>query len=198
MTQAQSTIEEQEIELESVEKQLSEIGAGLQADLQEARKLYAENMQSVLNILKERYSKRLEEAAANGLGETNAEAAIKSISLIETPEPVILYAQRHGTRRLNSINMFDHNKTRSFFRRHRITKLQYPELVKLIKGMKDEEFKQKIVCMFNSVVLYANDHERPHDLELMVRLNFAMMRGAIKLGLVPVMASKSYEAFKKM
>ena len=196
--QEQSTINQNEEELEKVESELSAVNAELANDISEARKMYIDNMQAMINLLKERHTKSLE--ATDGKDEV-ANNELYAISLVETPDPVVLFAVNKGGLRLDSMNRFDHNKMRSFFRRNKITKLKYPELVALIKQIPDPEHKAKMTCMFNSIVLFATESNaagKPKNLATMVRLNFAIMRGAIKLGLMPVLASKAYEAFKKV
>ena len=84
---------------------------------------------------------------------------LRSIDLIENPEPIAQHVA--GVKRILSLNLVQHDKARSLFRRNKIDQLKYPELLAMLKRVKNEEFRNKLTGMFNAVVLYAMDSDSP-------------------------------------
>ena len=121
---------------------------------------------------------------------------LDSIDLLEKPEPILDFCS--DKKRILSQNFINHSAARSFFRRHRINRLDYEATFEKIKSEKDEEFRNKLFGMFNALVIFAQEHKDPKSLAFMMRYGFLILRLCQGIKVVPFLGSKIFEQAKAL
>lgn len=169
---------------------------GAKNDLASARSEFVNNATEFLKLMREKHTATLAKEDASESEKAAARSIIGSIDLIEDPEPVVAHVA--GVKRILSTGLVPHDKARSFFRRHQINQLKYPELVALLKNVKDPEHREKLTGMFNAIVVYAMEHADPKSLTFFVKYGFMLVRSAAVIGLVPTLSAKVYEQAKRV
>lgn len=179
-----------------VDERLAKLDTDLGEGLKEARGQFAESTEQYLKVAREQYAGLLATEGIDASVKAVCESVLRSIDLIESPDPVAQHVA--GVKRILSLNLVRHDKARSLFRRNKIDQLKYPELVAMLKRVKNDEFRSKLIGMFNAVVLYAMDSENPKSLGFFLKFNFMLIRSAVAMGLIPTLAAKVYEQSKSV
>ena len=179
-----------------IEERLAKLDTDIGEGLKEARGQFAESTEEYLKVIRQKYTEVLSAEGIDGPTKTHCESILHSIDLIENPDAVVQHVA--GVKRVLSLNLVQHNKARSLFRRNKIDQLKYPELLAMLKRVKNEEFRSKLTGMFNAVVLYAMESDSPKSLAFFLKFNFMLIRSAVAMGLIPTLAARVYEQAKSV
>jgi hypothetical protein len=172
--------------------------AALKQDVEDIRKGYVD----VMNMYLEGMTKKAEADIADPESQPHQIAAAKNVlmnaDLINNSEKILEMVDISGVKRLNSLRLTDEREMRSLYRRNRIVGLHYQKVMQTIDSIKDAEFREKMICMFNTVNLFAKNCANPKEYAVFVKFAFMIMRTNSRLGLIPVLGGKAYEIFKKV
>lgn len=192
----QSTETAQTQEDAKIDERLAKLDTDFSEGLKEARGQFADSTEEYLKVVRQKYTELLGTEGIDAASKAFCESVLRSIDLIENPEPIAQHVA--GVKRILSLNLVQHDKARSLFRRNKIDQLKYPELLAMLKRVKNEEFRNKLTGMFNAVVLYAMDSDSPKSLGFFLKFNFMLIRSAVAMGLIPTLAAKVYEQAKSV
>lgn len=192
----QNTDNTQAQEDAKINERLAKLDTDIGEGPKEARGQFAESTEEYLKVVRQKYAEVLAADGIDGPTKAHCESILRSIDLIENPDAVVQHVA--GVKRVLSPNLVQHDKARSLFRRNKIDQLKYPELLATLKRVKNEEFRSKLIGMFNAVVLYAMASDNPKRLAFFLKFNFMLIRSAVAMGLIPTLAAKVYEQAKSV
>jgi hypothetical protein len=179
-----------------IDELLTKLDTDIDEGLKEARGQFAASTEEYIKGIRQKYTEVLSAEDIDGPTKAHCENILRSIDLIENPDAVVQRVAR--VKRVLSLNLVQHDKARSLFRRNKIDQLKYPELLAMLKRIKDEEFRNKLTGMFNAVVLYAMENDSPKSLAFFLKFNFMLIRSAVAMGLIPTLAARVYEQAKSV
>jgi hypothetical protein len=179
-----------------IDELLTKLDTDIDEGLKEARNQFAESIDEYLKGIRQKYTEVLSAESIDGPTKAYCESILRSIDLIENPDVVVQHVA--GVKRVLSLNLVPHDKARSLFRRNKIDQLKYPELLAMLKRIKNEEFRNKLTGMFNAVILYTMENDNPKSLAFFLKFNFMLTRSAVAMGLIPTLAARVYEQAKSV
>jgi hypothetical protein len=180
----QTTTEEQELSIEN-----------LMADTQGQLSNLIEGM---MKEMRDTHNEIVADADTSEVQRAASLAVIDSINLVENHQPVVDFMPMN--QQINTIAFMKETlkRFRSMTRRFRISKLDALELIDGIRNMKDVQRRQKLIIMVNTVMLFAmKDPAIFRERAVFLRFQFLVLKYAIKLSYMPVLASVLHERYRE-
>lgn len=174
----------------------------VQQGADEIRASYVEVLKAYVAGIKGQAEAAISDEGSSPAQISAAKNVLMNVDLINNSEKILDFVDITGVKRLNSLRLLDHHKMRSIYRRNRIGGLNYMTVVEAIDGTENPEFREKLICMLNAVLLFSKHRQEAFgDLKnyaVFIKFIFMMMRSNPKMGLIPVLAAASYERFKQV